>query len=564
MKTIRKNSMVIFSTLLLIFVVIFVTEKESTGSLQFQIERGATTQNITVFDGEDGNYYVFLPSYSSMEDVRMILPFGQTYSLNNVQLSNGMSCEIFELEQPYQLSVDDMEVAILWFYQSRNVATMYIDTVSGDMQKIHEDKNYEEFASMVLHLPDGSVNYVDKRCKLKGRGNSTWACDKPPYLLTLSDNGDLLDMGSAKKWVLLANAYDETNLNNKLIFDLASQVGFEWSPECQYVDLYLNGEYNGLYLLSEKIEVSSNRVDIDTASGEFLCKVDTPSRVDRLKYYLESSMGRIIEICSEGSLSTIGVDDISYLVYQMEKEIQSGNDLSESELLDLDSWVRRYLIDEISGNIDSDLTSSYFYYADGKYFAGPIWDYDMSLGNSLLNQEPNAFIAKNAMKRRERVSAYYRELIDNNSFYKRVVELYNSEYASILQDMINHGLDEQIKLIQAASKMNRIRWCDMYDEWRVISGEALVHSTEELKEYFIKRVQFLNKAWLEEIDYCTVQFEKSRHSPHWNISVEKGSVLETTYFDLINTVWVDYQTGEPVDFQKPITRDMIVIPQTTE
>lgn len=564
MNTFRKNIIVIFSTLLLLGLVLFIAEKEDRDTLYFQVQSNSDRLDITVFDAQDGNYYVFLPSYASLDQLRVVVPFGQKIFLDDIRLTRKMACEAFELERPYTFTVDGEETATLWFYQSRNVSTLHIDTASGSMDKIHEDKDYQELASMTLHLPDGSINYIDNKCKLKGRGNSTWRRDKTPYLLTLSGDGNLLDMGSAKKWVLLANAYDETNLNNKLIFDLASQVNFEWSPDCQFVDLYLNGEYNGLYLLAEKIEVSPSRLDINIASGEFLCKVDTPSRVGRLKHYFESSMGRIIEICSEDSLSVMSSDDISYFVYLMEKEIQSGTDLTASKLLDLDSWVRRYLIDEISGNYDSDLTSSYFFFSEGKYFAGPIWDYDMSFGNSLRNQEPHAFIAKNTMKRRERVSYYYGELYVNQSFYERMIEIYVSEFLPVLQSMINQDLDNQINAIQNAAKMNRIRWDKMYSEWREESEPGLVHSPEELKDYLIKRIQFLNSAWLDKKDYCTVQFEEEPDDSFWSISVEKGSFLKAAYFDLINTVWVDLQTGEQIDFQKPVTRDLIVTRQVME
>ena len=102
---------------------------------------------------------------------------------------------------------------------------------------------------------------------IKGRGNSTWFSNKRPYSLKLSAESDLLGMGQASKWVLLANSQDPTNLNNKLVMDLASRVSSQWAPECQWVDLYLNGQYNGLYLLTEKVESHSNRLSIDTFGG---------------------------------------------------------------------------------------------------------------------------------------------------------------------------------------------------------------------------------------------------------------------------------------------------------
>ena len=69
-------------------------------------------------------------------------------------------------------------------------------------------------------------------------------------------------MGAAKKWILLANAFDASNINNKMAYDFAAKAGCAYTPECRWVDLYLNGAYTGLYLLSERNEVDSQRVDI--------------------------------------------------------------------------------------------------------------------------------------------------------------------------------------------------------------------------------------------------------------------------------------------------------------
>lgn len=562
MNRILKNVYVIVATLVLTLVAAFVATKETALPAHFRVQNEFGQQNISIYDAQDGNYYVFLPSYANLKQVQAILPRGQSFFLDDVRLTNQMTCEVFELEKPYAFSVDGNWTATLWFFQSKNVATMYIDTVSGEMTDIHNDKDYEEYASMTLYSPDGSINHFDGSSRLKGRGNSTWDQAKRPYLLKLSSDGDLLGMGSGKKWVLLANSYDETNLNNKLVFDLASQVGFKWSSDSQYVDLYLNGEYRGLYLLTEKVEIGPNRLDIDTASGDFLCKVDTWDRREDLQYYFESSMGRIIEICSEDDLPAEKSEYISYLVYLMEQDFSSGMDLTASDIVDLDSWIRRYLIDEISGNIDSDLTSSYFYFSDGKFYAGPVWDYDMAFGNSYRNQEPWSFIAKNGFKRSARPSPYYRNLYANESFHQRMLEIYRTEFVPVLQKMIHQDLDAQIHFISDASQMNSIRWRSMYDAWyEITTGLELVQDPEALKAYFTRRIQFLDSAWLENKDYCTVQFESEPGDAYWNISVEKGSCLETSYMNLVDTVWVDMQTGIPVDFQSPITQDLVVKPE---
>ncbi len=560
-----KKVYVIVATLVLIVGAAYVASKEPSAPPHFRILSESGQQTISIFDAADGNCYVFLPSYADLKDVQVMIPSDRTVYLDEIRLRNQMTCDGFELERPYHYSVDGRNDQTLWFYQSRNVASLHIDTVSGKMTDIHSDKNHEEYASMSLYLPDGTLNHFDGSSRLKGRGNSTWDQDKRPYLLKLSSDADLLGMGSAKKWVLLANAYDETNLNNKLVFDLASRAGFDWSPDCRFVDLYLNGEYSGLYLLTEKIEVHPNRLNLDTASGDFLLNVETWERRESLLNHIESSMGRIIGICDSEPMPTEELDYVSYLVYLMEQELSGETDLRNSEILDLDSWVRRYLIDEISGNSDSDLTSSYFYYSDGTFYGGPIWDYDMVFGNSYRNQEPWSFVAKNPLRGEQYHAMYYDCLYNNASFYQRVTELYREEFAPVLRELIHHGMDDQLAAIEDASQMNSLRWKQMFDEWkRITEGRGIVRNPEDLKAYFIRRTQFLDSAWLDGKDYCTVQFESKPGRLFWNISVEKGTCLETTYMDLVNITWVDKQTGAVVDFGRAIEQDLIVTPQSAE
>ena len=103
------------------------------------------------------------------------------------------------------------------------------------------DKDFEANAAVTLYAADGTVDYASEAGdRIGGRGNSTWKLPKKPFNLKLGQKAGLLGMGDAKKWSLLANAYDETNLRNKLVLDFAREIapyrGF--SPECAFVDLY--------------------------------------------------------------------------------------------------------------------------------------------------------------------------------------------------------------------------------------------------------------------------------------------------------------------------------------
>lgn len=563
MKLLHKYSYWLASTFLLIAIVLYGFSAAQADSLGFCVSNDTVAEEISVFDAGDGNWYAFLPSYANLEQVIVVMRPKQQISLNGIELWNGMTCEDFELNTAYPLEIDGRDEANLWFCQSSNVATMYVNTVTGSMEYIHKDKDYEENAAVTIYTVDGEVNFRSDGNTLKGRGNATWGYDKHPYSLTLSYAADLLGMGSATNWVLLANATDETNLNNYLVYDLASRVGFFWSPECKFIDVYLNGEYNGLYLLAEKIEIDVNRLNINPTSGDFLCKFELNKSWDTLRNPLLTDSGRIVEISYPETLSQTDYEHISFLVNQMEKSILSGTDLNATPIVDLDSWIRRYLIDEISGNIDSDLGSSYFYYSDEVFYAGPVWDYDMSFGNCRRNQEPNAFLAKNAQKSPLYLSPYYSMLYENPSFYNRMIEIYRQEFWPVLQRMVDGEIEALSISISNAAQMNSIRWKAMYD---MLQGweQEIVCNTTDLLAYIERRFAFCNHAWLENTDYCTVQFDFTSTGMYWSISVPRGSYLETSYVDLGSTIWIDSSTQEVFDFNQPVMADAILILQTEE
>ena len=102
---------------------------------------------------------------------------------------------------------------------------------------------------------DGRV--LESTAKIKGRGNYTWAQAKRPYAIKLDAKQDWFGFGAAKDWVLLANYTDETHLRNFYAFTLAAGFNFAFTPQVRHAQVFINGSYAGLYLITEKIEIDS-------------------------------------------------------------------------------------------------------------------------------------------------------------------------------------------------------------------------------------------------------------------------------------------------------------------
>lgn len=547
-------------TVLLGILCIYGLKETTFSELYFYFATNDETVQIFPYQAENGDCYVFLPSYVEMEDVHVGLSFGTQAALDDKNLAEGMDCGNFAVGEAYELSVNHSLKGTLQFQKSGNVATLFLNTGSGDMEHIHSDQANTEVTTATLVGADGQLAYYSDEAYLKGRGNATWNYEKKPYVLKLAEATDLLNMGAASDWILLANAADATNLRNKLVFDLAKQVDMAWSPDCAYVDVYLNGNYNGLYLLTEKVQSGLNRLELDVTEGDFLCKVDRISRWDTLENPMMSAHGRVIEISEPEYVSDEEKGKIADRIGEMERIIFSAGNIFQETQFHAQSWVYRYLIDEISGNIDSDFASSYFYSQNGVIYAGPVWDYDMTFGNSVRNYNPRTFVARTYYKSLSNVSSYYDALYHNPFFYQQMTQVYQEEFLPLLEALVDGQIQEMAGAISAASNMNRIRWNSMFEQLQ-IHGNIILLSEEAFIQYLEERVEFLNDAWINGQEYCIVQFELEPNQYLINAAIRKNDSLDTIASELPEGQWFDHRTGATVDYTQKVTQDMVLVKQ---
>lgn len=264
-------------------------------------------------------------------------------------------------------------------HETRCYGEIRIDIPAG-YQCEYGGKVYQEATSETYAL-----DYI------RGRGNSTWGRDKKPYKIKLDKKADLLGMGEEKNWALLANYYDCTMLRNKLTYKLGERFFPEGTfvPQNVFVNVKMNGEYLGLYCLSESVRLSKERVDVEEPSSEPDAKdealvggylltnddmgssaaiirtnramflVDTPEEVtERQQEYLTGFLQKVEDsICRPERLT----DGTTY-----------------EDLMDVDSYIDFFLIQEMSANGDGFKSDSTYYFQDrnGKLVFGPLWDFD--------------------------------------------------------------------------------------------------------------------------------------------------------------------------------------------
>lgn len=527
---------------------------------------------INCWIDDQNDYFVFLPTHSNLEDIQICSAISRDIYINGVEIKEGTYCDAFQLNTPYQIVFRDWPNTItreIMFVRSDNVETMFIDTKSGDTELLHSSKEYKEEGTIRTYQCDGSLDYSGQLTSISGRGNATWTdYDKKPYSIEVAEDASLLNMGSARKWILLANAADPSNMRNKIALDLAQSVGLQYSSESRWVDLYLNGEYVGLYLLCEKNEVHSERVAI-SEDGSFLISVEQETRlVSQNISHIVTDAKQALRIHHPSNVTEVEEQALLSYWQSIENALLSDDGIDVAtgkswlELIDLDSWVKKYLLEELLGNWDASYISQYFYcegYQDGgKVYAGPAWDYDRTLGNTSWQfQYPNSLYAQRLNVKGSYETPWFHELYQKPEFYDRMVCIYQEVFIPVLNDLLGGTLTEYAEYIDAAHHMDQLRW-GINNE---ISDEQ-----EYINQYLTERIAFLSDLWINNETYHLVQANPGFNQFYAYIAVKDGECLddlwELTSSDTSKFLgWYHTDTNEPFDSEQPIDCDISLYAQ---
>ena len=511
---------------------------------------------------DEGEYLVFLPSGGNLWEVTLAPAENIQILLDQNPLEEEMDCSAFQLGVPYDLSCTVEGITTeytLTFLRSENLPSLHLDVQSGSMDIIHETKGNQESGSGRLYAKTGELAWSGPVESLQGRGNSSWFREKKPYSLTLAREADLLDMGAAQNWILLANAMDPSHLRNKVAYDLAAKAGMAYSPECRWVDLYLNGEYAGVYLLSERNEIHESRVDLPE-TGSFLVSRESAWRLISQNYprvLLDS--GAALRVRESGLTEA----DLYEIWQPVENAILAEDGIDPEtgktweELIDLDSWAMDYLMGEIFGDVDAGTISQYFYRdggdPSGKIYAGPVWDYDLSMGSqgTWQTQTVEAFFGDKAHIWSLEDSTWFYGLNRKPQFQSRVRELYEEVYRPMIQQLLETDLEGYGDQIQKAALLDQRRW-------GTVSAQE---ETDQIRGYLTQRLAFLDSVWLEDVPYCKVLVLLDENSSSICHAVRPGELVPALpdyaeSWDILG--WYDAETEQPFDTAQPIYRDTTI------
>lgn len=239
-------------------------------------------------------------------------------------------------------------------------------------------------ASIEITDTDGTVDSADVQFKVRGNGTALPSILKKAYTFKYAKKRELFGMGKGKKWVLLANAMDVTLLRSFVSFDFAYTLGLPYASKQKMVELWVDDSFRGLYTLMEPIQEGKDRVDIDIESNDgmkdFMLELESNRVEEDVSYFRAGGIRFAVSEPEEPDADQLAY--ISSTTNNIVSTVQNGTEEEIREAIDVDSFAKFYLLNEYVKTADFNFSSVYFFYKDGKMYAGPPWDFDHSMGST--------------------------------------------------------------------------------------------------------------------------------------------------------------------------------------
>ena len=429
-------------------------------------------------------------------------------------------------ESTFDITVKDIQTGDVltdsqtFIYEKEAVAILtpklYIDTSNVPINS--KDDYVTGF--ITLEEADENGNYQASlnraAMKIRGRGNSTWGMPKKPYKVKFNNKTSLFGERAQKDWVLLANYADHTLVRDYLAKTLGRTLdSFTFTPSCHFVDVYLNNDYQGSYMVTDQVEVKSGRVEVEQNSSNedtgYLVELD-----QRLVEYGYSGKNETwFEINARDGRDSRNIPfDIKYpevdeeffrheqLVF-IQNYMQTALNAIAShsnwqDYLDINTAVDFFLMEDLFKNVDVGYASAFMYKnKGGKLYFGPLWDFDLSsLNQGHLDYNLRQHYDWYSSRWDKNPFCYF--LMKDNDFKKALKERWEEWYPNLLND-INFLINSVTRLIEDSRIRNFQKWdiigknWDWYTSSEVYDAKTYDAQIVLLKGWFNNRITWMNE-----------------------------------------------------------------------
>lgn len=447
----------------------------------------------------------------------------------------------FKLTDSRKEKVDSAEVVFLY---TSHVSSMYVTADEEAIREVVGDKKHNTTApaSFCVCTEDGTLDSSGE-CSIRGHGNSTWSQKKKPFNLNLKQQQSILGMEPCRKFALISNYWDSTQMRQMIAYKTAASIDMPFTAETAYVNLFLNGHFQGLYLLSQRLNVDGGTVritDLDEQnqnanrnvrskeiqksiqetdeknheaaaylwprnpadiSGGYLLEMDN-------RYYHEDSWfqteTRHIVIKAPEMPSVEEYNYISSYVREAERALLSEDGIHPETgrscftYFDLDSWARMYLIQDFFIQADDEFYSFFFYKKnnDPLLYCGPVWDFDQCLGT--LNNGTYYKTLAHTMWLRDSRKRWLNRMDQLPEFRERVRTIFLEEFEPVVRAFLQEEYDRTAAWLEKDARLNYRRWNKTHD---------FMERTGLVKTLMQERVDFYHDYYCNTEQYHRLLFQ---------------------------------------------------------
>ncbi len=416
--------------------------------------------------------------------------------------------------------------------QEKAVPVVTIDTAG---QEIGDKETYVPATiSVTGSAVYGGQDIAGATAGIKLRGQSTSTFHKKPYRIKFDTAQSVLDMGKAKSWTLIANYLDPSDIRSGLAYEFASSVnalsgekredGFTvFAPRMRPVEVFLNGEYMGLYDMGDHMESGSLRVNIDEdedANGVPMGTLDTGYFIEgdvrgfmgEPQFVMQTHCGRE-DTLVPGELpfgfklpdppTDRQIEFIRAFMQDVNDRIESG-DPGLWDVLDRDSVIDWYLVNEFFKNSDSKMMSSIYFFKDkgGKLFMGPVWDFDLSCGSSggYGLDDPTGWVTRS-----NEYCDWFDRLFEREDFQSAVSARWEEWHRRGLFTELLDGIDRRLVDLASAGQRDYALWQQDYldtflwgGSWYIIpdailSAQSWEQQVEVVRSFLLQRLEWMDE-----------------------------------------------------------------------
>lgn len=452
--------------------------------------------------------------------------------------------------------------------------THYIDSLTFEDEPTLETKDPYQVFQLYITTSDGkgitsrdtytpchlslngqrSFSSFSMNAQIRGRGNSSFLWyDKKPYRLKLNEKHKMLGLAKAKSWLLLANYRDVTDIMNTFVFETGRWLGLPFTNHTRYVEVFLNGDYRGVYQLTEQVQQNKNRVDISQDHG-ILISLDVDDGPAESPYATDNFWSEVygMPVCvkypDDERFTDNTCDSVKAQLAQLERAIKNKDYALVSQLLDIPSFIKYLQIQEFVYNVELSAPRSVYMFkdGDGPWFMGPLWDFDagydfdwgnMYTGHTFFTDYTETVMGTNPLKRNGNYS-YVPQFFTDLFGCKEFVQAYKAQWAAVKDSIVSRNWNECLKYVDQLKQSGAIdrelkRW--------PISGKRYDTELKKMKQWLDNRLTHMSYliAAIPEVDSTPISNEKlcgtliANVSMDWNKGYNQSNKIRISKQDVM-------------------------------